>query len=31
MKTALLMAAAWLALTSSALALYMAWVAQPFI
>lgn len=31
MKTALLFATAWVALTSSVLALYMAWQAQPFI
>lgn len=31
MKTALLLATAWLAFTSSALALYMAWEHQPFI
>lgn len=31
MKTALLIATAWVAITSSALAIYMAWQAQPFI
>lgn len=31
MKTALLLATAWLALTSSALAYYIAWVHQPFL
>ena len=31
MKTALLLAAAWLLFHSAAFALYMAWQAQPFI
>ncbi len=31
MKAALLLATAWLAITSSALALYMAWANQPFL
>lgn len=31
MTTALLLATAWLAFVSVPLALYMAWLAQPFI